>query len=553
MTNVTDFRHRIHLSRILDMVTMGFRGTHSQRSYWWRIGLTGVLGVIIALVSYLYGAALERDIQAREFQRLAQVQQQNAQELLRRSTRVLLAFRGFFAASQQVSREEYTRFAAEILANSPEIYAVHWAPKVTPQQRAAFEAELSSVQAVPLGIFDVDDASRGPHRAGSRAMYLPVQYSAPLAANLKVLGLDALHRASNQETIRDATASGEQRLTPAFSLLQDPSGPLTAALYQPVFQAGLPIATPEQRRAALEGFLILMLRPSLLLEGLPFGEHPVELRLYEHQGERMQAIYPRDAQMLDAAENVVHHPLQVPGRSWVMEFVTSEGFGNRIHLQPLLLMLSLLLLTIASLVFIDHSHRTALALREANDKLLDRQQVLDGLAHHDALTGLVNRLRLCHRIDQALAGQRRQGNAVAVCLLDLDGFKAVNDRYGHAAGDLVLCEVATRLQATVRSSDTVARLGGDEFVLLLPGMSGALGLQRLMQQLLERIGQPIALGENGPQVAVSASIGVAFADGRQDADTLLNQADIAMYQAKKAGKHAYRVFTEATADDCAPA
>jgi diguanylate cyclase (GGDEF)-like protein len=251
--------------------------------------------------------------------------------------------------------------------------------------------------------------------------------------------------------------------------------------------------------------------------------------------------------MLAPVENVVQLPLQVPGRTWIMEFVARDGFGQRIHLQPLLLMLSLLLLTAVSLVFLKRSHHAALALREANGELLLRQQELDGLAHRDPLTGLANRLLLCDRLDVALAGLQRQGGSLALCLLDLDGFKAINDRFGHAAGDRVLHEVADRLQAVVRSSDTVARLGGDEFVLLLPGMTAGKGLQRLIQLLIEQMSQPIALGEEGPLVTVSASLGIAVTGGGQDAGTLLHQADAAMYQAKSAGKNCYRIFATAEA------
>lgn len=526
---------------------MGLRSWQPEGGYWWRMALTGSLGIVIALVSYLYGAALERDLETREFQRLAQVQYQNTRELLRRSTQVLLAFRGFFAASQQVERDEYARFAGEILAHYPEIYAIHWAPKVGPAQRAVLEAEIRALQAVPLGIFDTDARGKLLSPAPARELYFPVQYAEPYAANRKVVGLDTLGRSTNQTAIRAATASGEQQLTPVFPLIQDPDGPLATALYQPVFASGLPTASAEQRQQALQGFLILLLRPSLLVEGLPFGERKIAVRLYDRQGAQLAAIHPRGASLQAPAENVVHHELQVPGRTWVMEFVAEEGFGESLHIQPVLLMLSLLLLTGASLVFLDRSHRSSQALQTTNAELLRRQQELDDLAHYDPLTGLPNRLLLYDRIAMALAAQRRQGGCLAVCVLDLDGFKTINDRFGHPAGDLVLREVARRLQALVRSSDTAARLGGDEFVVLLPGLAAGATLHQLMQRLIARLGEPIALADDGPQVQVSTSIGIAFADGQQGVDSLIHQADVAMYQAKHVGKGCYRIYGEAAA------
>lgn len=508
------------------------------------MALTGSLGLVIALVSYLYGSALERDLEAREFERLAQVQFQNTQELLRRSTTVLRAFSGFFAASENIGRDEYARFAATILPHHPEVYAVHWAPKITALQRPVFERGIRDLQPTPLGVFNVDIATRRLLPTVPRELVLPIQYSAPLAANLKVIGLDTFAQPSNHATILAAIATGRQRLTPAFSLFQDPDGPLAAALFQPVFANGPPRGTSEQRWQSLEGFLILILRPGLLLERLPFGEFKVDLRLYDLQDGKPVAIHPLGASMLAPARNVVHRELQLPGSTWILEFVASEGFGKRIHLQPLLLMVSLLLLTLVSLLFLDRSHHSARALREANGELLRRQQELDDRAHHDPLTGLANRLRLCERIDLALAGMRRQGGGLAVCVLDLDGFKAINDRFGHAAGDLVLREVACRIQGAVRPSDTVARLGGDEFVVLLPGIAAGTAMQQFVQRLIARLGEPIPLADDGPQVQVSTSIGIAFADDQQGVDTLIHQADIAMYQAKHAGKGCYRIFGE---------
>ncbi|WP_092432606.1 diguanylate cyclase domain-containing protein [Geopseudomonas sagittaria] len=506
------------------------------------MALTGSLGIVIALVSYLYGAALERDLETREFQRLAQVQYQNTQELLRRSTQVLLAFRGFFAASLQVERDEYARFAGGILAHYPEIYAIHWAPKVVPAQRAALEAEIRALQSVPLGIFDTDARGKRLAQAPARELYFPVQYAEPYAANRKVVGLDTLGRSTNQTAIRAATASGEQQLTPVFPLIQDPDGPLATALYQPVFASGQPTASAEQRQQALQGFLILLLRPSLLVEGLPFGERKVAVRLYDRQDAQLVAIHPRGASLQAPAENVVHRELQVPGRTWVMEFVASEGFGEGLHIQPVLLMLSLLLLTGASLVFLDRSHRSSQALQTTNAELLRRQQELNDLAHYDPLTGLPNRLLLYDRIAMALAAQRRQGGCLAVCVLDLDGFKTINDRFGHPAGDRVLREVARRILAAVRASDTAARLGGDEFVVVLPGMKASAALHQLMQRLIEQVGRPIALDDGEPQVAVSLSIGIAFASRHGDVDALIREADVAMYMAKSAGKSCYRIF-----------
>ncbi|AEY01761.1 hypothetical protein GU3_10025 [Oceanimonas sp. GK1] len=176
--------------------------------------------------------------------------------------------------------------------------------------------------------------------------------------------------------------------------------------------------------------------------------------------------------------------------------------------------------------------------------LLDQQQKLERIAHYDALTGLPNRLLLADRLQQALAGCRRQGGAVGLVYLDLDGFKAVNDSHGHEAGDELLKRLGARMQACLREHDTLARLGGDEFVAVLAGMNGPDDGDEVMARLLASASAPVDLG-GGLRVRVSVSLGLAVypRDG-VDADTLMRRADLAMYAAKQDGKHRWQRFAD---------
>ena len=175
-------------------------------------------------------------------------------------------------------------------------------------------------------------------------------------------------------------------------------------------------------------------------------------------------------------------------------------------------------------------------------ELIRREQSLRQLATHDALTGLPNRLLFADRLKLALANAERTGTALAVCYLDLDGFKPVNDAFGHAAGDEVLRQVAERLTQLLRGNDTVARLGGDEFVILAGGLQQPEAVAGLCERILSVVALPIAVA--GTTVQVSASIGFSlFPDDSRSAETLLEQADRAMYQAKRSGgarSHRYR-------------
>jgi diguanylate cyclase (GGDEF)-like protein/PAS domain S-box-containing protein len=160
-------------------------------------------------------------------------------------------------------------------------------------------------------------------------------------------------------------------------------------------------------------------------------------------------------------------------------------------------------------------------------------------ALHDALTGLPNRSLLGDRLTSALAVAQRQDAPLSLLMLDLDGFKAVNDTCGHHAGDLVLIEVAARLSGTLRESDTAARLGGDEFVLLLPA-TPLVGAIETARALVDFIVAPIIV--EGKPLTVGASIGIAvFPNHGRDAEVLLAAADSAMYEAKHSGG-GYRTF-----------
>ena len=177
--------------------------------------------------------------------------------------------------------------------------------------------------------------------------------------------------------------------------------------------------------------------------------------------------------------------------------------------------------------------RTA-ELAEANRRLRESETRMRAMANRDALTGVANRVALRHALDEVLEDWKRGGAEFAVLLLDLDGFKPVNDRHGHAVGDGVLVEIARRLDRAVRGGDVVARHGGDEFVLLLRGVHEEAALDERVRQLADAVQAPIDIGTG--VVVVHASIGVArAAHSAETVDDLLRRADLAMYAAKAMG------------------
>jgi len=164
------------------------------------------------------------------------------------------------------------------------------------------------------------------------------------------------------------------------------------------------------------------------------------------------------------------------------------------------------------------------------------------LAYHDALTGLPNRALFNDRLGVALAQARRRQQGLAVMLLDLDHFKNVNDELGHTAGDQLLQAVGERLKSLIRESDMVCRMGGDEFLLLLPGMAKVEYAGAAAARILELIRKPFVLEEQ--RLRITTSLGIAiYPDDGEDADTLIKNADAAMYRAKEEGRDNYQRYS----------
>lgn len=171
----------------------------------------------------------------------------------------------------------------------------------------------------------------------------------------------------------------------------------------------------------------------------------------------------------------------------------------------------------------------------------ESQAKLEHLAHFDALTQLPNRTLLADRLNQSIAHANRENQLLAVCFLDLDGFKPINDKYGHQVGDRLLINVATRLKKVLRAVDSLARLGGDEFVFLVSSLKDLNELEQILSRIMREIEAPYAIDDL--ELHISASVGITlYPLDDSDPDTLLRHADQAMYMAKRAGRNRYHLF-----------
>nr|MBU2813536.1 EAL domain-containing protein [Acidithiobacillus ferruginosus] len=252
--------------------------------------------------------------------------------------------------------------------------------------------------------------------------------------------------------------------------------------------------------------------------------HALESNPQARQGHYAGFVTVGQTYRVGAFTRLSHYPLtafiSIPRSSWL------AVWWRRYVEFPLLFLIIMLGLGLAAyrrIVFLD---------RRWSEQREAFEQTLTTRATHDILTGLPNREALRLVFDQALARADRQEQLLAAGFLDLDAFKLVNDRYGHAAGDDLLKEMARRLQGAVRRTDTVARLGGDEFVLLLEGLRGVDQLDQVLARLQTAIAQPFLI--QGKEISLQASLGLTIYpfDEAADADLLLRHADQAMYAAK---------------------
>jgi diguanylate cyclase (GGDEF)-like protein len=185
-------------------------------------------------------------------------------------------------------------------------------------------------------------------------------------------------------------------------------------------------------------------------------------------------------------------------------------------------------------------HRLLRTLRFARERKRSEERLAQ-MAFYDPLTGLANRSKFEESAQQALARARRRNTRMACMFIDLDGFKSVNDRLGHEAGDLLLQDVALRMRQLFREYDTIARIGGDEFAILLTDIDDYADVSQIASRLCDALSEPIAVARQ--ELYVTASVGISlYPDAADSVADLIRCADEAMYDSKRAGKNRFSFF-----------
>jgi diguanylate cyclase (GGDEF)-like protein len=341
-------------------------------------------------------------------------------------------------------------------------------------------------------------------------------------------------RTSQAVLMRSVTDSGQFLVYPVTA-----QGVSTLFIEAAFYKLGASLGSVAQRRAAVAGWVGSSFEIADLMRQAVGDHRGLSVALYHSNPGQPEELIGRvgAASSQDALTHEIAMQIDGTWRAVVRGSAATSGLSA--DMQGLLVFLSGTLVSILLFLLVlvlTRSRARALGMVKEKTGELRHQSL------HDALTGLPNRVLALDRAEQMLARARRLQIPVAALYVDIDGFKHVNDTFGHAAGDELLRTVATRLADVVREGDTAARLSGDEFVVLVEGSTLDAGPELVAERLLEVLRQPYDIsGQTTRQLSLTASIGIALGE-RASAAELLRDADVALYEAKAAGKDYYMLF-----------
>ncbi|MGH9298609.1 MAG: putative bifunctional diguanylate cyclase/phosphodiesterase [Acidimicrobiales bacterium] len=428
--------------------------------------------------------------------------------------------------------------------------------QVVPRRQLPHFASISSADP-PFGLKSKGRFSVQPQ--GARARYcltrfgfaeLPAHITSSLLSHFAEYvnpGFDYCAQLVN--SLLDVAAStGQPTVASLASLFTEPiaggrrvsPSPLLAksalmAVFSPVYRGGLVPSTARARQANLQGWVLSLFDAAEILSPVLASEHHAAVSLtYRNPEGHVALVEPSGA----APSGSTSHTLRLDGGKWVAVLTgPSGGTGVPPPEQGLAVLSVGLLVSLLLCLLIEVLSRSRV---RALDLAQKRKGELYHQALHDGLTGLPNRTLIFDRANQMLARAERDHVPIAVLVVDLDGFKFVNDSFGHDMGDELLRAVARRFEMTTRASDSVGRLGAVEFVVLAEGSSVAAGPEPIAERLLAVLNEPHHLS-GARTVSVTASIGVATGL-RPSAEQLLRDADVALYEAKARGQNQVVIF-----------
>lgn len=504
-----------------------------------------LVGICLSALAGLTVGKWEANIARQAFDRSAADHVSTLQRGLDGYVEKLSALRSLFeSVGDGVSRGEFARFTHDFMEESRAIIAFSWVPRVRGGDRARHELE-----GVDDGLIDYHIRSVGKdgrlRPAPVQDEYFPVFFSSEPATG-KGFGINLKDGGIRQEPLDRAVESGLPASTGSFRL-QSGTGDRTGFfVVLPVFHVNLPHTTPEERRQNLAGFVQVVFQFHVMVDAiLADVKSPLAFALFEADAGAADLpviVESNAAGRDDYAASTLREmtagtpwvgDISVADRHWKVVVVPSAGASALVlHNGGWTVFGSSLLVTLAIVAYMLSVVRNFRLLEAANEAAYT-------LARRDALTGLANRLSFVEHLDKAFAATARGNTRFAVHFIDLDHFKDVNDTQGHAAGDALLVEAATRIQSCVRRNDIVARFGGDEFAVLQTDVDHPSVAGVLAGRIVATVSAPYAIG--GEEFHISASVGIAIhSDEVEGPAALLIHADLALYRAKEDGRNNFR-------------
>jgi diguanylate cyclase (GGDEF)-like protein len=423
----------------------------------------------------------------------------------------------FFQAEGSFTKHEFNVISEPLLEEGV-LSGTAFLQRVPDRERAAFERR----HGVPI----FEPSPDGPRKAPTRPVYYPIVYAVSALGTVSPIGYDLAADPERSPFLRRARDRGEPVATAPVKLLV---GGVGINVYRPVYRDGAPTVTRAQRRHALIGFAAGAFRvndlAAVAVSTVPAAVD-VQLRIDRRH------VIGQQGNLEDAASAPIH----IADRTWLL--VVRDPNRPDISLPLLLAVVGISLAALLGTLILAWSRN-------------EQMQRLQREASLDPLTGLKNRRRFEEELRMAMARSRRDRTTGAVLVLDLDDFKQVNDSRGHPAGDRMIEEIAGVLRRRTRESDVLARIGGDEFAIVLPRCSPTEA-----RMVAESIGTAIRehRSTDGDLNPITASVGVAiFGDERRTSiDSVVSEADTAMYAAKDGGRDGVRVFDPLAIRDFGP-
>jgi len=488
----------------------------------WAIGTSVTTGLVYKLVLHEAEAAFN--------QRVVQVYE-NIEHTIRDNESILEGFSAFLSAIEYVNRESTSRYAQQILTRYPHVYRLEVVLRVKRNDLVKFIARQKQYW---FPEFDVrafsDEADRlSWEPKNNKPIYNPIIFIEPMPLNAKQLigsDMDSLSFLSN--ALNQSIQLQSPVATIPFKLVDGPRGYI-------VFH---PVPDPPKNELAKrkQALALLEVNAEAIRDKIAFLVKNIGFRLYDTRyasndpdGLLIQVAAPAPNRLDQRLFPKLTAEKRLDSRGQPFGLIVDKQLGWRDFNLPLVIATgcSLLLSLILLLLFLKTHFRREKQMKRSANRLLH-------MATHDALTGLPNRILLADRFSQAISRTHRRDIKFAVMFLDLNGFKLVNDTYGHEIGDQLLKALGGLLKECIRDEDTLSRISGDEFVIVLEDSSYK-NAERVAQKIQVELSRPMLI--QGIKLNIGLSVGIAIYpdDGRTLAE-LLKTADIRMYKAKEQSK-----------------